>query len=272
MASADKDKPRKAARVLTIALFGFLIWPSSAVQATLTSSDLSRVEAVPSRNTPLPPDLSLTDEQGTTKSLQRWLDGKPTVWVLADYTCKTLCGPVIGVVGDALNETGLRPGQDFRYMVVGLDPKDTAIDAAAMKHARIGDAIAGGTYFLRASAQDTATLLHAFGFQAVYDRDNDQFAHPAAAFVVTPQARIAFMLSGLVLQPADVRLALVSASQGRVGSLTDHIRLLCYGFDPTRGVYTVAIGRVLATAGAVTAASLALLIGMLFLGDRFSRR
>jgi protein SCO1/2 len=259
----------KTSRAVAVALFGLMI--SCPARAALSQSEIVQVEAAPAADAHLPGQVSLTDEHGKIKSLRQWLDGKPTVWVLADYTCKTLCGPVIGIVADALDQSGLRPGQDYRYMVVGLDPKDTIADASAMKQARIGGAIADDTHFFRASPQDTATLLHAFGFQAIYDRANDQFAHPAAAFVVTPQGRIAFMLAGLALLPSDLRLALVSASQGRVGSLTDHIRLLCYGFDPARGVYAVMIGRVLAAAGAVTATSLALFIAILLFGDRRSR-
>jgi protein SCO1/2 len=258
-------------RILAVALFSVAIAHTRPARAALTQSEIAQVAAVPVPNASLPLQAPLTDEQGATKSLQQWLNGKPTIWVLADYTCKTLCGPVIGVVADALDKSGLRPGRDFNYMVLGLDPKDTAADAAAMKEGRIGGALAKSTFFLRASPDNTAALLRTFGFQTAYDRENDQFAHPAAAFVVTPQGRIANLLSGLGLQPTDVRLALVSASQGRVGSLADHIRLLCYGFDPTRGTYNVAIGRVLAGAGAVTAISLILLIAALFRADRLSR-
>jgi protein SCO1/2 len=257
--------------ILAVALFSVTVSQPRAARAALTQSEIAQVAADPGPNASLPPHVSLTDERGATKSLQQWLNGKPTIWVLADYTCKTLCGPVIGEVADALDKSGLRPGADYRYMVMGLDPKDTAADAAAMKEGRIGGALAKSTFFLRASPDNTAALLRTFGFQTVYDRENDQFAHPAAAFVVTPQGRIANVLSGLGLQPTDVRLALVSASQGRVGSFADHIRLLCYGFDPTRGVYNVAIGRVLAGAGAVTAISLILLIAALFRADRLSR-
>jgi protein SCO1/2 len=249
-------------------LLGLALGGTAPARATLSRADIARVEAAPAPNAQLPTGLTLTDERKTTKTLRQWLNGKPTVWVLADYTCKTLCGPTIGVVADALDKTGLRPGKDFSYIVVGLDPKDTAADAAAMKQARIDVPLANHTFFLRASPRDTATLLHAFGFQPVYDRENDQFAHPVAAFAVTPQGRIAVMLSGLALQPSDLRLALVNASQGHVGSFVDHIRMLCYAFDPARGVYNVAIGRVLAGAGAVTAVSLMLLIAVLLRADR----
>jgi protein SCO1 len=72
--------------------------------------------------------------------LQFWLGTKPSALVLADYTCEMLCGPVISIVSDALTHSGLRLGADFQLVAVGLDPKDTAADAASMskrKSARI---------------------------------------------------------------------------------------------------------------------------------------
>ena len=127
--------------ILAAVLFCVAITNTYPARAALTQSEIAQVAAAPAPNASLPPHVSLTDEQGVTKSLQQWLNGKPTIWVLADYTCKTLCGPVIGEVADALDKSGLRPGADYRYMVMGLDPKDTAADAAAMKEGRIGGAL-----------------------------------------------------------------------------------------------------------------------------------
>jgi protein SCO1/2 len=142
----------------------------------------------------------------------------PGVWIVADYTCQTLCGPVISIVAEALKQTSLRPGADFRFIVVGFDPKDTAEDAAAMKSGQIGTGgqLPVNTYFLRAGYEGIGKLTNAFGFRAIYDREHDQYAHPAAAFVVTPDRRVARALSGLALDSTNLRLALVDAS--RVGT------------------------------------------------------
>ena len=49
-----------------------------------------------------------------------------------------------------------------------------------------------------------------------------------------------------------LRLALVDAGEGRIGTFIDHIRLLCYGFDPAQGIYTSAIERWLMAGAAAT--------------------
>jgi protein SCO1/2 len=233
------------------------------------------VGAAPPPNAVLPLNLPLQGEDGATKPLQVWLGTKPSVLLLADYTRATLCGPVISIVSDALAHSGLRPGLDFGLIVVGLDPKDTAADAARMKRAEVGlddGKSPAVSYFLKGDATEMRALTGALGFSSAYDRDHDQFAHPAAAFVITPDGRLARALPGLSIDPATIRLAIVDAGRGSVGAWTDHIRLLCYGYDPESGTYTVAIGRILAVASGATIAALALLSGLLLRGEHAVRR
>jgi hypothetical protein len=101
------------------------------------------------------------------------------------------------------------------------------------------------------------------GFVSIYDRDRDQFAHPAAAFVIAPDGRLVPALPGLVVDPLTLRLAIIDAGNGAIGTWTDHIRLLRYGYDPANGICSVAIGRILVASGVATIVVLALLIGLL---------
>lgn len=259
------------ARALALAIAASL-FAAVPARAAIVQRDLDQVGVAPPSNATLPLDLPLQGEDGRVKSLRSWLGATPDVLVLADYTCETLCGLVISIASDALAHSGLRPGNDFRLIVVGLDPKDTAADAAGMKHAQVGGEIAAASYFLRGDAETVASLTKALGFSSVYDRARDQFAHPAAAFVVTADGRLARALSGLAIDPATVRLAIVDAGRGKVGTLTDHIRLLCYGYDPASGTYNVAIGRLLAASGGATLAALVLLIGLLLRREQAGRR
>jgi protein SCO1 len=257
---------KAVARFLAIALSAALIGASSPAMAALSATELATIEAAPAADAVLPPLLPLQGEHGEAKPLRQWLGNTPSIWILADYTCETLCGPVISIVSSALERTGLQPGLDFRLIVTGLDPKDTAADAAVMKRAQVGKDgnLAQETFFLRGTAETISELTRAFGFHSVYDREHDQFAHAAVAYVVTPAGHVARVLSGLGLDPTDLRLALVDAGQGRIGSWTDHVRLLCYGFDPSRGAYTAAVGRMLSGAGALTIVVLGLFILALF--------
>jgi protein SCO1/2 len=164
----------------------------------------------------------------------------------------------------------LRPGKDFRLIVVGLDPKDTTADAVSMKQAQVGTtgSMHDASIFLHGDGDAVAELTKALGFKSAYDRERDQFAHPMAAFVIAPDGRVARALSGLAIDSASIRLAVVEAGKGAVGTLTDHIRLLCYGYDPASGIYSVAIGRLLAASGGATIAALSLFIGLLLRRER----
>ncbi|WP_429021974.1 SCO family protein [Bradyrhizobium sp. I1.14.4] len=213
--------------------------------------------------------MPLTDEFGATKPLKAWLGDVPTIWIAADYTCKTLCGPIISIVSRALADTGLKAGAAYRLIVFGLDPKDTAADAQVMKSSQIGSQtnLSSQSVFLRAAPTDVADLLAAFGIQATYDAEHDQFVHPAAAFVLTPEGRISRTLSGIAVEPGNLRLALVEAGRGQVGGWSDQVRLLCYGFDPATGVYMLAVRRILLGAGVITMIAVTTLVAILIRRD-----
>ncbi|MCP3398981.1 MULTISPECIES: hypothetical protein [unclassified Bradyrhizobium] len=83
-------------------------------QAGLSSSQLEQVVLAPRLNAQLPLQTPMSDLNERSAPLQHWLGGAPTVWILADYTCETLCGPAISIVSNTLADTGLSAGKDFR--------------------------------------------------------------------------------------------------------------------------------------------------------------
>lgn len=259
---------RGTARVGLLAL-PLICATTISAEAALLSKDIAGVAASPKPGARLPLDVPLKDGEASA-ALGQWLDGKPGVWVVADFTCRSLCSPILRSMTDALGQTGLVPGRDFNVRVLGLDPKDSAADATAMKSTQVGTSgpIAEHTRMLRGTAADIARITSAFGFSYVYDPALDQYAHPAAIFTVTADGRVGHALSGLALDPADLRLALVEAGGGRIGSVADQVRLLCYGFDPSHGFYNVAIGRALSIGGGVTIALLAGFLGFMFRRER----
>jgi protein SCO1/2 len=176
------------------------------------------------------------------------------VLIFADYTCRTLCGPIVSFAAAGLAQSGLRPGADYRLVVIGLDPRDGLEAARAMKAAHLGgdEAILQAAVFLTGQPAAIAAATDALGYRYAYDAEHDQFAHPAAAYVLDAGGRVRRVLSGLGLSGADLRLALVDAGQGSVGTLADHIRLLCYGYDPVLGIYTQRITLLLELAAGAT--------------------
>jgi protein SCO1 len=245
---------------LRAALAVFVALTSAAPAAAgFTSAQLKTISAAPPPNAALPLDLGFVDETGAPLTLADVLGRVPAVVIFADYTCRTLCGPILEFAAAGLGKTGLRPGADYRLVVIGLDPKDGLDSARAMRATHIdpGNPIGGAAIFLSGGESAIRAATVAVGLHYAYDAEHDQFAHPAAVYVVDTGGRVVRVLSGLGLDGADLRLALVDAGHGAVGTFADRIHQFCYGYDPVRGIYTERITTMLEIAAGVTLAALA---------------
>jgi protein SCO1/2 len=226
--------------------------------AAVNKAVLDAVYVDPTPGARLPLSLTFRDDTGRSWSLADAISGRPAVLIFADYTCRTLCGPILDFTAAALQQSALNPGVDYRLIVIGLDPKDGLDAARAMKSVHFeNDTIARSTLFLTGTAAAIAHATRTLGYHFAYDAEHDQFAHPAAAFVLNRDGQVTRVLSGLGLSGSDLRLALVDAGRGQVGTLADRFRLLCYGYDPARGIYTTRIDRILEISGVVTVLAMA---------------
>jgi protein SCO1/2 len=250
------------------ALLVLFLLAASPASAGLTAQQIASVGITPPPNAAVPLGLGFRDDAGRSRTLGSALAAPADILVLVDYTCRTLCGMSLAATAAGLRDAGLAPGTNYRLVVVGIDPKDGAADAAAMRKAELGGLprIDAAATFLRGDAASVDALTAALGYRAVYDAANDQYAHPTAALVLTHDGRLSRVMPALALDGANLRLALVEAARGRLGTLADHIRLLCYGFDPVTGFYGPAILVALKAGGAATL--IALGAGLWFLSRR----
>ena len=255
-----------AAVSLLVAVLG-----ATPASAALNGHQLDDISAAPAAGAAFPPDLAFTDDHGHAQTFRAALHDKPGVVIFADYTCHTLCGPILDFAAHGLATSGLKPGKDYRVIVIGLDPRDSLDSAQAMRtaHFPAADPTAAATEFLTGTAATIADATAAVGYRYRYDSEHDQFAHPAAVYITDRQGRVSRVLSGLGLSGADMRLALVDAGGGTVGTFSDRIRLLCYGYDPARGIYTERITTALEIAAGVT---LLVLAAGIFLMQALMRR
>ncbi len=204
-----------------------------------------------------------TDRLGERKPLKDFaLTDKPILVVPVYYKCPRMCGLILDGVVNLLNETALQLGREFSVLVVSFDPLETAADAAdawsKFNERLIGDAARGreAFRFLVGSDDDVSGLMRELGFK--YLREGKDFAHSAAVMILTPTGEISQYFTGIQFSPWDVRLSLIEASQGKIGSAMDHFLLYCFRFDPLQGKYTWAVEGVLRVGGALTLLGLAL--------------
>ncbi|HVH26255.1 MAG TPA: SCO family protein [Vicinamibacterales bacterium] len=245
--------------------------PASAVPALLRDIGFDQY-----LDQQLPLDVPLIDEAGGSVRLGTYFGERPVVLVFAYYECPMLCTQVINGLSRALGVLSLEPGRDFEIVTVSFDPRDTPAAAAAKKasylerYRRPGAAAAW--HFLTGEAASIERLTKAAGFRYAWDERTGQFAHPSGVIVLTPDGRLARYLFGIEYGPRDLRLALVEASAGRVGSAVDAILLYCYHYDPLTGRYGLLVRRVMRIAGAATVLALALFIVVMLRRERSGPR
>jgi protein SCO1 len=85
--------------------------------------------------------------------------------------------------------------------------------------------------------------------------------HPSAISLVTPNGRIARYLYGIEFAPHTLRLSLIEASEGKIGSTLDRLILYCFHYDSSEGRYAPAAVNIMRLGGSLTAL---LLGGLLF--------
>ncbi|MCA6124422.1 SCO family protein [Bradyrhizobium sp. WSM 1704] len=249
--------PTEIAGVL--AIVAMFVAPARPATAGVAAAQVRTVEAAPAPNAALPLDLGLLNESGEAMTLGKAIGGLPAIVIFVDYTCRTLCGPVLEFAADGLGKTGLKPGVDYRLIVIGIDPRDGIAAARTMRAQHIDDAspILKAATFLTGHDPEIHAVTAAAGLHYTYDAEHDQFAHPAAVYVVDSGGHVRRVLSPLGLDGTNLRLAIVDAGRGAVGTLTDRIHLLCYGYDPVKGIYTERITTLMSIAAGLTLVTMA---------------
>jgi len=200
------------------------------------------------------------DASGAQAPLSTILNGRPALVVFGYDKCPNLCGVTQQAVASDLKKTGLDP-DDYRSLFISIDATENAGDAgdARAAVAETTDARGLSAWRFLTSADGSGAALAAEAGITFDTRERvGQFVHPIAVLALTPGGQIAQVLPALNFEPRDLRLALVQASAGKLGSIADQVFLLCAGFDASKGQYTPTIKVVLRIGGIVT---MALLLG-----------
>jgi protein SCO1 len=224
--------------------------------ANLRPPGLKNVGIQQNLNDQIPPGLAFRDETGKAVKLGDYFGSKPMILNLVYYKCPMLCSEVLAGLASALKPMKFDVGKDFDVLTVSFDPRETPKDATASKAEylkRYGHPRAEkGWHFLTGPQESIDALTKAAGFQYEYNQQTGQFAHSTAIIVLTPEGKIAQYYYGVEFPSKDLRLALVQASQNKIGSVVDQILLYCYHYDPAAGKYGLIISRVLRLAGVAT--------------------
>jgi protein SCO1/2 len=245
--------------------------PACAQQIT-SPAIFKKVSIAQNLNAQIPPDLVFRDEAGKPVRIGDFFGQKPIVLSLVYFDCPALCTEVLNGELRTMKAISLDLGKDFEAVTVSFEPKDTPALAKAKRDVYLGQygrsTAAEHWHFLTGEQQSIDALTNVIGFHYAYDFSIRQYAHAAAILVLTPDGRIDRYFYGVVYPARDVRLGLVEASQGKIGTLTDHALLFCYQYDPMTGKYGVVVMNVLRAAGGLTVLLLAIFMTVMFLRER----
>lgn len=194
----------------------------------------------------VPGDLEFRDELGRKVHLQDYFHDQPHILVLAYYRCPKLCTLVLNGLSDAIRALpGLQLGRHYNIITVSFDPRETSARAAEKKRNYVAQlqrpGAEGAWHFLTGQQPAIERLTEAVGFHYAYDPQSEQFAHASAIMLLTPDGKVSRYFYGVQYVPHDVRLGLVEASQGKIGTPIDQLLLYCYHYDPHAGKYTASV-------------------------------
>jgi protein SCO1 len=256
---------------LLLALTSVAVLSASAHQITAPAI-LNKVGITQNLNGQIPPGLAFRDETGKAVHVGDFFGKKPIVLSLVYFDCPALCTEVLNGELRTMKAISLDLGKDFDAVTVSFEPKDTPALAKAKRDVYIGQYGRPGAvdhwHFLTGDQQSIDALTNAVGFHYAYDSSIRQYAHAAAILVLTPDGRIDRYFYGVIYPARDLRLGLVEASEGKIGTVTDHALLYCYQYDPMTGKYGVVVMNVLRAAGGFTVLILGIFMTMMFLRER----
>lgn len=193
--------------------------------------------------------LHFTDEAGQPIALKALFD-RPIFLTLVYYRCPGICTPVLQEAASVIDKSDLRPGEDYRVVTVSFEPEETAELAgnkktnmlATLKNKTMPE---DGWRFLTGDAENIRLLTESVGFHYMRDANGVDYVHTASVVFLSPTGKIVRYLNGLSINPADFKMAILDAREGRPRAIIQALQKLCYTYNPESRSYVLQINRII---------------------------
>jgi protein SCO1/2 len=202
-------------------------------------------------------DYTFKNEAGQDVKLSDYFHaGRPVLLTLVYYECPNLCNFLLNGLVASLKTLDWTPGQNFEIVTLSINPNEKPVLAEKKKAAYLesyGRKDAGaGWHFLTGDEAQIRKLAGQVGFGYRYEPKDAQYAHSAAIFALTPAGKISRYLYGIEFKNTDLRLSLLEASNGKIGTIIDRVLLFCYRYDPQTRKYSIYLTKVMQAGGGFT--------------------
>jgi protein SCO1/2 len=215
----------------------------------------------------VPLDLTFNDENGHSVTL-RQLIRRPTILALVYLHCPNVCSLLLQNLAGVLNRLPAEPDKDYKVISVSFDEREKPVLALQKKKTylkMIEKPFPEDAWrFLTGGKENIHKLADSVGFH--FKRVGEDFEHPVTLIILAPNGRIVRYMYGADPLPFDLKLALVEASQGRIGPAISKIARFCFSYDPKSNKLAFNMLRVTGTVTLVFA--LSFILFLLFKGRK----
>ncbi len=223
-----------------------------------TPKRLQGIDVEEHLNTSLPKQLAFKDEQGNDVMLGDYFKGDVPVIVTLNYSdCPMLCSLQLSGLVKSLKGVEWTASKEFRMVTVSLDPNERPSRALETQTRYVRDyqrpEAKHGWHFLTGSEANIKAVAKAIGFKYGYNEVRKEYVHPAAFVIATPDGKIARYHYGIEYEPKTLRLSLVEASEGKIGTTVDRLILYCFHYDASEGKYAPVAMNIMRLGGGLTA-------------------
>lgn len=186
--------------------------------------------------------LKFVDHNGNNVTIGDYFDDeRPVLLTLNYYRCPVLCNVQLNELTNTLKELEWTAGDEhFRIVTVSIDPREGTDLAAGKRKSHLKELGRGSDVdwaFLTGDAVNVKLLASQVGMGYAYDKNQDQYAHPAVIAFLSPDGRIMRYVYGLTTVPNDLKFGLIEAGEGKIGTTVDRLILSCFHYDSSLGRY-----------------------------------
>jgi len=197
--------------------------------------------------------LEFTDESGQKVQLSSFFkQGKPVLFTVIYFGCPGLCNYFLNGFTNSIRALEYTAGKEFEIVTLSMDPTENSKMALAKKasYLKVYGRLEAekGWHWLVGDEESIQKVTASLGFGYKLDKATGEYQHSAGFFVLTPEGKISRVLYGIDFPYRDLKLSILEAGEGKIGSLMDKVLMFCFKYDPfARGysLYAMRVAQVL---------------------------
>lgn len=226
------DQIRLGLRIL-ILLLATLFFQNTAQAHVEQPKDLSGIGIDEKLGQFIPLDLTFYDENGNPVSLKQLIH-TPLILAPVFYRCPNVCSFLLFNLAGVINKLPSEPGKEYQVWTVSFDETekpDLAFEKKKMYLKMIEKPFPEDAWrFLTGDKENIHKLTDAIGFH--FKKQGEDFLHPVTLVILSPDGKITRYMYGTEFLPFDLKMALLEASEGRVGPTLSKVLRFCFSYDP----------------------------------------